>query len=466
MKPAQAYAPPDPVLDLDLIRKYSIAAPRYTSYPPANKFTEAFGPVQAEEAIAADNRPGAGPISLYFHLPFCESLCWYCGCNTVITRRHESGSEYIDDLVREVALSAGRIDPRRPVLQIHFGGGTPTFLSPDELSRLGSLIYDSFSVDPSCEFGVEIDPRRLTEGHVEALKMIGANRASLGIQDTDPRVQTAIHRWQPFELDAQAVTWLRKAGFKSINVDLIYGLPMQTPESFAHTIDHVLELKPDRLSIFSYAHVPWIKPAQRIFDVRGQLPTPEVKLAMFAAAHAKLTAAGFTDIGLDHFARPDDELSVAQRNGTLQRNFQGYSTVAGASLYGFGVSSISSTPNTYRQNFKELGDWKKALDERRLPIERGLSLTPEDLRRRELVMRVMCDRKLNYADLSNRLKVDVAATYAAEIAGLADLEADGLLVRSATGITVTPRGVPLLRVIAMRFDATFAAKPQMHSQTV
>lgn len=453
-------------LDIDLIRKYSMPAPRYTSYPPATKFTERFGRTQAEEAIMADNRAGGGPLSLYFHLPFCESLCWYCGCNTVITTRRESAGEYVDDLAREVGHTASWIDLSRRVEQVHLGGGTPTFLPPDELARLGGLIYDTFNVDPSCEFGVEIDPRRLTEAHVEALKVIGANRASLGIQDTDPEVQLAIHRWQPFDLDVQAMRWLRRAGFKSINVDLIYGLPRQTPDSFGRTIDEVLALRPDRLSVFSYAHVPWIKPSQRIFDQRKELPGAEEKLAMFAIAHAKLTAAGFVDIGLDHFARPGDELAVAQREGTLHRNFQGYSTLAGASLYGFGLSSISSTANTYRQNFKDLDAWRGALRLERLPVERGLLLSSEDLRRRTLIMRLMCDRRLDYAALSLKLGFDVATAYAPEIAGLSDLEADGLLVRTPGGFAVTPRGVPLLRVIAMRFDATLVAQTKRHAQTI
>jgi len=455
-----------PSLDLELVRKYSIAGPRYTSYPPATKFTTDLESLGLEAAIAADNGPGAGPLSLYFHLPFCETLCWYCGCNTVITRRRAAATEYIDDLKREVALYAGRIDRRRPVTQIHLGGGTPTFLAPAELARLGMLVHETFNVDDGCEFGVEIDPRRLTPDHVEALKVIGANRASLGVQDTNSRVQLAIHRWQPQQENVRAVEWLRAAGFRSVNVDLIFGLPLQTEETFSHTIDDVLTLDPDRLSIFSYAHVPWLKPAQRIFEARGQLPGAEEKLAMFAIAHDKLTAAGYVNIGLDHFARPDDELAVARRDGTLHRNFQGYSTAAGASLYGFGVSSISSTEGSYRQNLKDLGEWRAALDAGRLPIERGLVLSTEDKRRRTVIMRLMCEGRLDYASLSRSLGIDASRAYADEIASLADLEADGLVVRTGSGVTVTPRGMPLLRVIAMRFDATFVPGAHRHSQTV
>src|ERR1035441_1036942 len=453
-------------LDLDLIRKYAIAGPRYTSYPPATRFTPDFDWERLEAAIAADNRPGAGPLSLYFHLPFCESLCWYCGCNTVITRRRESAREYLGDLEREMNLTAARLRRGRPVRQIHFGGGTPTFFPPEELARLGLLIYENFDLDMDCEFSVEIDPRGLTAEHVEALRVIGVNRVSLGVQDTDPKVQVAIHRWQPSPLNRQAMTWLRDAGFRSISVDLIYGLPKQDAASFGRTIDEVLTLGPDRLSVFSYAHVPWLKPAQRIFDVRGELPPPEEKLAMAVVAHDRLTRSGYVDIGLDHFARPDDELAVAQRSGTLQRNFQGYSTAAGASLYGFGVSSISSTAESYRQNFKGMAEWRPALPAGRLPVERALILTEEDRRRRTLIMGLMCDRRLDYAALSASLDVDVAREYAAEISGLADLEADGLLTRTPAGIEVLPRGVPLLRVIAMRFDATFVPGPGRHAQTV
>jgi oxygen-independent coproporphyrinogen III oxidase len=453
-------------LNLDLIRKYSIPGPRYTSYPPATQFTTELAAQRLEEAIAEDNRPGAGPISLYFHLPFCETRCWFCGCTTVITARRGAAAEYNDDLAREIRLTAARMDCSRPVTQVHLGGGSPTFFPPEELIRLGKLITDTFRLAPDCEFSVEVDPRRLSLEHIQALRAIGANRASIGVQDTNSRVQLAIHRWQPHELNERVFGWMRAEGFRSISVDLIYGLPLQTTECFRQTIDDVLQLGPDRLSVFSYAHVPWIKPAQKIFDDRGQLPTPEQKLAMFALTHEKLTGAGYIDIGLDHFARPDDEMAVSQRAGTLHRNFQGYSTRAGASLYGFGMSSISSTHDTYRQNHKTLPAWRDALAAGQLPIERGLRLSEEDQRRRTIIMRLMCDRRLDYAAISRQIGVDFAATYATELAGLADLEADGLFVRTSSGLAVTKVGAPLLRVIAMRFDTTLSAGPRRHAQTV
>ena len=464
--PVESLPAPAEPLNLDLIRKYSIPGPRYTSYPPATKFTAELAALRLEDAIAEDNRPGAGPLSLYFHLPFCETRCWFCGCHTIITKRRDSAGTYLDGLAKEMQLTAARMDRTRPVTQIHLGGGTPTFFPPDELRRLGALVREHFNVAPDCEFGVEIDPRRLTEEHVLALRDIGARRASLGVQDTNPRVQLAIHRIQPHWRNEAAFAWLRNAGFDSINVDLIYGLPLQTPASFAATIDEVLGLAPDRLSVFSYAHVPWIKPAQRIFDDRAQLPGPAEKLAMFAVAHEKLTAAGYLDIGLDHFAKPDDELAVALREGTLHRNFQGYSTRGGASLYSFGISSISSTADSYRQNAKSLDEWQAALDAGRLPIEKGLRLSVEDTRRRTIIMSLMCNRRLDFAALSRELGIDFPATYAAEIASLADLEADGVVRRTTGGIEVTRAGVPLLRVVAMRFDPTVTTTAFQHSRTI
>lgn len=465
--PSENFSATSAPLNLDLIRKYSIPGPRYTSYPPATKFTADVAGERVLEAIDEDNAAGAGPLSLYFHLPFCESRCWFCGCNTVITRRRESAGEYLNDLEREMRLTAARMDCTRRVTQIHLGGGTPTFFPPDELRRLGGLIREIFPRRAeNCEFGVEVDPRRLTAEHVDALREIGANRASLGVQDTNTRVQLAIHRFQPQAVNIQSFAWLREAGFASTNVDLIYGLPLQTPGTFSRTINDVLELNPDRLSVFSYAHVPWIKPAQKIFDDREQLPDAEAKLAMFAIAYEKLTGAGYVDIGLDHFARPDDELAVALREGTLHRNFQGYSTRGGASLYSFGISSISATATTYRQNFKTLDAWRAALDAGVLPVERGLRLSGEDVRRRTIIMRLMCDRKLDFGALSTSLALDFETTYAKEIASLADLEADGLVARTSKGIAVTRVGVPLLRVVAMRFDPLLSVGPREHSRTI
>jgi oxygen-independent coproporphyrinogen-3 oxidase len=453
-------------LDLDLIRKYAIPGPRYTSYPPATRFHEGFDAEEGARSLAEDNLAAAGPLSLYFHLPFCESRCWYCGCHTIITRRKEAADRYLDDLELEMRIVADRVDPFRRVTQLHLGGGTPTFLSADQLGRLRDLVRTYFVFDPEAEISAEIDPRRLTADQVETLRSFGLNRASLGVQDTNPAVQVAIHRIQPQELNAQAFAWLRAAGVSSINVDLIYGLPLQTPDSLDRTVDDVLSLGPDRLSVFSYAHVPWIKPAQRIFEQRNQLPGPEQKLAMFALLHGRLKDAGFVDIGLDHFARPDDELARALSAGTLHRNFQGYSTRAGASLYGFGISSISQTADTYRQNYKSLLDYKAAVQAGRLPVERGYRLTADDRLRRSAIMRVMCNRALDLGDLSREIGEDVRPLLAPAWASLEPLAADGLLRLEADRLVVLPAGVPLLRVIAMKFDATLVAGPRRHALTV
>ncbi len=444
---------------LELVRKYNIPGPRYTSYPTAPQFSAEVDRAALLKEIAADNRDAARPLSLYFHLPFCESLCWYCGCNTVITRRRSSAGDYVDLLRQELALTSPLLNTARPITQLHFGGGTPTFLPPDEIDRLGRAIHSVFKFAPDAEISVEIDPRRLTKEHVEAYRRLGCNRASLGVQDTNPEVQIAIHRWQPLAQTAQAIKWLREAGYESVGVDLIYGLPLQTPESFAQSLDEVIALNPDRLAVFSYAHIPWLKPAQKIFDDRGQLPTTEAKLAMLAIATQALTAAGYVHIGMDHFARPDDELALAHAQGTLYRNFQGYTTRAGASLYGFGMSSISQTDGSFRQNFKNLEEYTVALNRGELPLERGCLLTTDDRNRRAVVMDIMCRQRVDFPALTHRLGLDVAQVYAREIASLGDLEADGLIDRDARGFAITPTGELFRRIIAMRFDAYLAKQP-------
>jgi oxygen-independent coproporphyrinogen-3 oxidase len=456
---------PTPPLDLELIKKHSANAPRYTSYPPATQFTTDLAAIRIEDAIAEDNA-SALPLSLYIHLPFCESRCWYCGCTTVITRDKSAAERYLDDLAREFALYNLRLNSARRVVQLHLGGGTPTFLNAHQLDRLSGLLHSCFDFAPDAEISVEIDPRRLNWPQVEALHRMGARRASLGIQDTDRRVQLAIHRHQPHRLNEQAVTWLRAAGFTSINVDLIYGLPRQTTASFARTLENVLALEPDRFSVFGYAHVPWIKPAQKIFDDRVQLPAPGERLSLWACAHRRLTAAGYQDIGLDHFARPGDELARAQRDGTLHRNFQGYSTRAGASVYAFGMSGISGVGDVYFQNARNLPEYHAALAAGQLPFQRGLRLTGEDRRRRTVIMRLMCDRRLDFRALSSALGVNFARTFASELSSLRALADDGAVEISASALRVTTRGAPLLRIIAQHFDAYALATSVRHSQAI
>jgi len=453
-------------VDLDLVQKYNVAGPRYTSYPPATKFTDALTWPDLAERILENNKTERD-LSLYFHIPFCETLCWFCGCTTVITLNHSQGQTYINYLEKEVAQMSTLLNPRRKAVQLHWGGGSPTFLSPDEIRKLGDIIHKHFTLSDDIEAGVEIDPRRLTRDHVVALREIGFNRASLGVQDFDPAVQQAVHRIQPREMTQQTLDWLREAGFGSINLDLIYGLPHQTIESFKHTLDIVLEMQPDRLAVFSYAHVPWVKPAQKILEQKI-LPAPETKLQLLKMVIERLTENNrYVYIGMDHFARPGDELVSAQRNKTLQRNFQGYSTRGNADIYAFGMSSISQIPDAYWQNEKELPKYYAALDAGKVPLTRGYLVTDEDKVRRDTIMRVMCDLSLNYAAMSQRLGVNFASHFEREIESLAAFEADGLVRRSPTDLEVSDKGRLFIRNIAMCFDNTLApASERKHSRTI
>jgi oxygen-independent coproporphyrinogen-3 oxidase len=453
-------------VDLDLVQKYNVAGPRYTSYPPATKFTEALTWSELAEKILENNKTERD-LSLYFHIPFCETLCWFCGCTTVITLNHSQGQTYINYLEKEIAQMATLINPRRKVVQLHFGGGSPTFLAPNEIRRLGDIIHKYFQFSPDIEAGVEIDPRRLTRDHVVALREVGFNRASLGVQDFDPAVQQAVHRIQPQEMTQQTIDWLREMDFASINLDLIYGLPHQTVESFNRTLDIVLAMQPDRLAVFSYAHVPWVKPAQKILEQKI-LPPPETKLQLLKNVIERLTENdGYVYVGMDHFARAKDELVQAQRNKTLQRNFQGYSTRGNADIYAFGMSAISQIPDAYWQNEKDLLKYYSVLDAGKVPLTRGYVVTDEDKLRRDTIMRVMCDLGLNYAAMSLRLGINFASHFEREIESLAAFEADGLVRRSETGLEVTETGRLFIRNIAMCFDNTLAASGERkHSRTI
>jgi len=400
--------------------------------------------------VAAHQRD-AGELSLYFHLPFCKSLCWYCGCANVITADHSAAQKYLSYLDREIKLIKPALDPRRQVVQIHLGGGTPTYFQPEELRALGHLIRHHFKVSPMMEGSVEIDPRTLSLGHVSALAECGFRRVSLGVQDFDPEVQAAIHRVQPREFTEEAVSLFRKNGFTSVNFDLIYGLPQQTPTTFGKTLDAVIEMNPDRLAIFGYAHVPWLKPAQRLLT---ELPSPKARLTLLKLAVERLTEAGYICIGLDHFAKPHDPLAKAQAAGELHRNFQGYTTCADADIHAFGMSSISQADGTYWQNEKDLDAYYKALDANRLPVARGVILTPEDKIRRTTITRLMCDMKLDFGAMSELLGICFASHFAKEIRTLHDLATDGLLTVDANGVEVTQIGRLLIRNIAMRFDAS------------
>ena len=438
-------------VDLDLIQKYNVPGPRYTSYPPATHFTEETSASSMLEIIRRNNDE-ARNLSLYFHLPFCETLCWFCGCTTVITTDHSRSKGYLDYIENELDLMVKHMHTQREVVQLHLGGGTPTFLQPEELRRLGQMVEKRFKIAADIEAGVEVDPRRLTKEHVQALRDAGFNRASMGVQDNNPIVQEAIHRIQPYEMTKQAIDWLRETGFQSLNIDLIYGLPHQTVESFEKTLDETLELSPDRFAVFSYAHVPWIKPAQKILQQKI-LPSAETKLQLLKLTIEKLTSHGYVYIGMDHFAKEDDELAVAQKQKTLQRNFQGYSTRDKTDIYAFGMSSISQAEDGYWQNIKELDGYQQALDAGELPYHRGYVMTAEDKIRRSTIMRLMCDLELDYAHMSELLGIDFKSHFADDIASLDDMEKDGLISRTETRLKVTNLGRLLIRNIAMRFDA-------------
>lgn len=450
-----------PPVDLDLVRKHNKPGPRYTSYPTALQFRDD-ADVPALLAAASAERGG---LSLYFHLPFCESLCWFCGCNKVITSDHSSADIYLDALLREMDLFPPDTVAGREVVQMHFGGGTPNFLSPAQILRLGAELRKRFVFSGDAECSVELDPRFLTRDHARAFREIGMTRASFGIQDVDKGVQRAVHRVQSDECNEQAFAWLRGEGFESVNVDLIYGLPGQTPESYARTLARVLGYGPDRFAVFSYAHVPWMVPAQKILE-KARLPDPGDKLAMLKLVIETLTGADYVFIGMDHFARPGDELVRALESRTLQRNFQGYSTRGGTEIRGFGVSSISQTARTYRQNCKSLERYYSGLADGRPPVERGLELTDEDVLRRHIIMRLMCDFRLEFAAVDALFGTSFAEKFRANLAALGEFAEDGLVELTGDAIVVTAAGRLFIRNIAMCFDACAQQGEGRHSKTI
>lgn len=459
-------------VNLDLVKKYNVPAPRYTSYPTALQFREDIADDTIFNIMRKDISDGGNVISIYIHIPFCKSLCWYCGCTTVPARDVSASDRYLDSLEKEIALWKKRLAPDGEALsvaQLHFGGGTPSALTPGQIDRISAMLHANFVFTPDAEISVELDPRSLTREIVEAFRRLGCSRASLGVQDLDPKVQVAIHRVQPKPLVEQAVRWLRENGFTSVNFDLIYGLPFQNPESYEKTLDVLLELQPDRFAVFSYAHVPWLKPQQKLLEQSGALPSPDEKIALLKTIIEKLTRSGFVYIGLDHFAREDDELVHALRERRLQRNFQGYSTHAGLPIVALGMSSISQSARIFSQNDKELNTYETRVASGSIPRVKGLVLTEEDLRRREIITRIMCDLELDYAKLSERFGFDFKARYAAEIAKLDTLAADGLITfrEDANGFSVTHVGRMFIRNIALPFDAYFqSGAPNRHSKAV
>lgn len=446
-------APLETLGDIDLpdslLRKYNRPGPRYTSYPPAPAWRDDFDRGEMERAFA-DAAAAESDVSLYIHIPFCESLCLFCACNVVIQKDHSGAAPYLDLLGREMRALGRYVGPGRSVVQLHWGGGTPTYLAPEQLESLFGDLSGCFRFAPDAEMGVEIDPRVTSRAHLEALRRLGFNRLSLGIQDFTPKVQEAVHRVQPYGLTREVVEAARELGFASVNVDLIYGLPHQTADTFAQTADSVLELRPDRIALFSYAHVPWLKKQQGSFA--ASLPSDTEKFHIFRAALGKFLGAGYLYIGMDHFARPDDELARAQRERTLHRNFQGYSTRAGADLYGMGVSAISRVGPVYVQNFRDLPRYQAAIETGGLATMRGYRLTPDDQVRGAAISRLLCHAVVKKQEIEETYGIEFDSYFRAELDALKDCEQDGLVQLLEGEIRITGRGRIFMRNVAMTFD--------------
>ena len=425
--------------------------PRYTSYPTADRFHAEVGDAGYLRALDACRADAPAPLSLYLHIPFCENICYYCGCNKIITKDHSLSARYVDYLAREMAMVAAHLGERRGVMQSHWGGGTPTFLDPAEMRAVMAALHRHFELLPEGEHSIEIDPRRVTDDRMALLAELGFNRISLGVQDFDPEVQQAIHRVQSFEETRDVVLAARRLGFQSVSMDLIYGLPHQTTARFNATVDRTLELRPDRLSVYSYAHLPHVFKPQRRID-QNALPPAGEKLDILVSTIERLTAAGYVYIGMDHFALPGDDLAIAQREGRLQRNFQGYATHAGYDQLGLGVSAIGAVAGHYVQNARTTDDYYAALDAGRLPIVRGFETSAEDHLRRQIIGALMCNGTLDIAAIEAGHGIDFATKFAVELAELDRLAVENLVRRTSDRIDITTLGRLLVRRVAMVFD--------------
>ena len=442
------------VVTTELLRRFDVSGPRYTSYPTADRFVEAFG--EKEYILALQQRhvgsaAKAMPLSLYVHIPFCESLCYYCACNKIITRHPERAEVYLRYLSREIDLHTAHCGVGQHVSQLHFGGGTPTFLSDEGLRELMGMLKRSFVLVPGGEYSIEVDPRTVDEQRLALLAELGFNRLSFGVQDFDPEVQKAVHRIQPAEKVFRLVESARKLGFDSVNVDLIYGLPRQTPESFDRTLEQVAQLRPDRIALYAYAHLPERFKAQRRI-ITSELPMASAKVSMLARSIDAFMNAGYVYVGMDHFALPGDALAVAKRQGRLHRNFQGYSTQPDCDLIGLGVSAIGRVGATYSQNVKTLDDYYDAINHGHLPVVRGLALTKDDLVRRAVIMALMCQGELLFEPMEQSWLIDFRHYFEAELRQLQEMEQQGLVVINSEGVTVTAMGWFFVRGVAMVFD--------------
>ncbi len=442
--------------DLALIQKYNYSGPRYTSYPTALEFSEQFGETEFHHAVA---RYPERPLSLYVHIPFCHKLCYFCGCNKIVTRQQHKADQYLDALEQEI-LHRAPLFAARTVKQLHWGGGTPTYLNKAQISRLMNLLRGAFKFSDEMEISIEVDPREIELDVLDHLRSEGFNRLSMGVQDFNKEVQRLVNREQDEEFIFALLNHAREIGFTSTNIDLIYGLPKQTPESFAYTLQRVAELNPDRLSVFNYAHLPTLFAAQRkIKD--ADLPSAQQKLDILQQTIGSLMQTGYQFIGMDHFARPDDELAIAQREGVLHRNFQGYTTQGDTDLLGLGVSAISMTGDSYAQNYKELKQYYQYVDERGDALWRGLSLTRDDCIRRDVIKALICNFRLDFSAVEQQWQLNFADYFAEDLKLLAPLAKDGLVDIDQKGIQVTPKGRLLIRNICMCFDVYLRQKARM-----
>jgi oxygen-independent coproporphyrinogen-3 oxidase len=440
--------------DPELLRRYDKSGPRYTSYPTAVQFAEDFGPERYRALAAATNRESPlRPLSLYFHLPFCDTVCYYCACNKIVTKNRARAAPYLERLHREIALQGALFERSRTVEQLHWGGGTPTFISHAEMAALMEQTRKHFRLrdDDHGEYSIEVDPREVHEGTLALLRGLGFNRLSMGVQDFEPAVQVAVNRLQGEAQTLGVLEEARRLGFRSINMDLIYGLPRQSAASFARTLEKIVAAGPDRLSVFNYAHLPQMFKTQRQID-EAELPPPSVKLEILQLTIERLTAAGYVYIGMDHFARPDDELAVAQRNGTLYRNFQGYSTHADCDLVGLGMTAISQVGPSYAQNLRAVDDYQARLDGGELAVFRGIELDADDRLRRAVITGLICHFTLDLARIERAHGIRFAEYFASELAEFEAMRRDGLVTVTPERIEVEPAGKLLIRNICMVFD--------------
>jgi|TARA_B100001105_G_scaffold253812_1_gene248146 oxygen-independent coproporphyrinogen-3 oxidase len=451
------------LFDIDLINKYNRSGPRYTSYPTANNFSELSLEDYKQQSVLSNRRKTS--ISLYCHIPFCDTVCYYCGCNKVVTKDKSRAEPYIDALFKEIEMQSSLFDKERLVEQMHFGGGTPTFLSKEQIIRLSNKLQQSFNFSPNGEYSIEIDPRGIDEDLIESLTLARFNRISLGVQDFDLKVQKAVNRVQSFKQTKAVVEISRKNGFKSISIDLIYGLPRQSKDTFKRTLEKVKELRPDRISLFNYAHLPELfKPQRRI--VAEELPSPSEKLNIFQYSLEYLIGLGYIYIGMDHFALPDDPLAIAQSEGNLYRNFQGYSTHSECDIVGLGLSSIGQVADSFSQNEKSLEKYYQALESGQLPINKGLIINQDDKIRRALIMELICHFEVNISRLEERYSIKFTNYFADSFEKLVEMQNDGLVELKSDSIKVMDRGKLLVRNICMLFDSYLELSDASFSKTI